>query len=151
MRVSPFAAVASLLLLAFCNENSAKNGAAATGASEASAPTAKAPVALGPAEEAKDLFANRCAMCHGQNGAGDGPSAATLNPKPRDFGSKEWQKSVTDAQLHTVILAGGPSVGKSPLMPPNPDLMNKPAVVDELAKIVRGFGSPPSGGGATRK
>ncbi len=80
-------------------------------------------------------------MCHGPSGAGDGPTAATLNPKPRDFHDKEWQKSTSDTQMHDAVVGGGVAVGKSPLMPPNPDLANKPAVVDQLVKIVRGYGS----------
>lgn len=79
-------------------------------------------------------------MCHGTAGKGDGPSAATLNPKPRDLTNKEWQKSVSDAQIHAVIVQGGGATGKSQLMPPNPDLADKPQVVDELVKIVRGWG-----------
>lgn len=136
MHLLRLAALAPLLILAFCNENEKK---APSGGPSGALPTASAPAALAPADEAKDIFKNRCAMCHGQGGAGDGPTAATLNPKPRDFGSQSWQKSVTDSQIHAVVVGGGVSVGKSPLMPPNPDLQNKPAVVDELVKIVRGF------------
>lgn len=33
----------------------------------------------------KTLFMTNCATCHGVNGEGDGPAAATLNPKPRNF------------------------------------------------------------------
>ena len=33
----------------------------------------------------KDLFNANCAPCHGANGAGNGPAAASLNPKPADF------------------------------------------------------------------
>ncbi len=33
----------------------------------------------------KDLFVGSCAPCHGMSGAGDGPAAAALNPKPADF------------------------------------------------------------------
>ncbi len=78
-------------------------------------------------------------MCHGPSGKGDGPQAATLNPKPRDLSTKDWQKSVSDAQIRTVILQGGPALGKSPLMPANPDLADKPAVLDELTKLVRAY------------
>jgi cytochrome c5 len=95
--------------------------------------------AADPAAEAKQIFENRCAVCHGQDGKGDGPGAAALNPKPRDYTSREWQESVTDEHLHKVIVYGGPSVGLSAGMTPNPDLENKPEVVDELVKIVRGF------------
>lgn len=80
-------------------------------------------------------------MCHGVDGKGDGPTAATLNPKPRDLSNKEWQKSMSDGQIRTIILRGGAGVGKSPLMPANPDLADKPAVVEELVKIVRRYGS----------
>jgi DMSO reductase family type II enzyme heme b subunit len=31
------------------------------------------------------LYQSRCAVCHGADGAGDGPAAARLYPKPRDF------------------------------------------------------------------
>ncbi len=93
-----------------------------------------------PNEEAKSLAQNRCAMCHGAAGKGDGPQSGTMSPKPRDFSSKEWQKSVSDAQIRTAIVKGGAGVGKSPLMPANPDLEEKPAVVDALVKIVRSYG-----------
>lgn len=93
-----------------------------------------------PAAEAASLFKTRCVVCHGENGKGDGPTAAALNPKPRDYTSAEWQKSVTDDELTKIIVEGGPAVGKSPLMPANPDLKAKPEVVKEIVKIIRGFG-----------
>jgi mono/diheme cytochrome c family protein len=31
------------------------------------------------------LFKQNCTSCHGDAGRGDGPAAATLNPKPRNF------------------------------------------------------------------
>lgn len=103
--------------------------------------SATPPPVLAPADEAKQLAQTRCAMCHGAAGKGDGPTAATLNPKPRDLASKEWQEATSDGQIRTIILQGGVGVGKSPLMPPNPDLAQKPAVVEELVKIVRSYGS----------
>jgi hypothetical protein len=47
---------------------------------------------------------------------------------------------VTDDQIRETIVKGGAAVGKSPLMAPNPDLADKPAVVDALVKKVRAFG-----------
>jgi len=79
-------------------------------------------------------------MCHGSEGNGAGPSAATLNPKPRDFTNKEWQKATSDTQLKLAIVKGGAAVGKSPLMPPNPDLEGKPEVVTQLVAVVRAYG-----------
>jgi mono/diheme cytochrome c family protein len=98
-----------------------------------------APAADDAAYTAKTLFQQKCVVCHGSVGLGDGPGAAALNPKPRAFADGTWQASVGDEQIENTILMGGPAVGKSPAMPANPDLQSKPAVVKELVKIVRGF------------
>lgn len=38
------------------------------------------------AEHGRSLYAsNGCGVCHGTDGRGDGPSAATLTPAPRDL------------------------------------------------------------------
>lgn len=89
--------------------------------------------------EAQDLFTQRCVTCHGADGKGSGPAAASLNPKPRDYTDAKWQASVTDDDLRKVIVKGGAAVGKSALMPPNPDLEAKPAVVDGLVAKIRSF------------
>ena len=87
--------------------------------------------------EAKKLFATRCAACHGPAGKGDGLAAAALTPKPRDFSDKEWQASVTDEYLEEIILKGGVALKKSPLMPPNPDLAAKKALLTAVREYVR--------------
>ncbi|MET0391162.1 MAG: c-type cytochrome [Polyangiales bacterium] len=94
-----------------------------------------------PVASAEQVFATRCAACHGQSGHGDGPASAALNPKPRNYSDAAWQKSVTDDQIKKAIVEGGQAVGKSPLMAPNPDLANQPQVVEGLVKIVRSFGA----------
>jgi mono/diheme cytochrome c family protein len=107
-------------------------------------PAAPAAVAPAPAvdraaaqAEATKIFAERCATCHGVNGAGDGPASAGLTPKPRNFQDLDWQKSVTDAHIEQIVQYGGAAVGKSAAMPSNPDLMSKPAVVAALREYVR--------------
>lgn len=89
---------------------------------------------------AKEVFDSRCGACHGTSGKGDGPGAAALNPKPRNYTDKSWQASVTDEQIKKTILYGGAAVGKSPIMPASPDLDSKPEVLDGLVQIVRNFG-----------
>ncbi|MFG0262160.1 MAG: cbb3-type cytochrome c oxidase subunit I [Novipirellula sp. JB048] len=37
------------------------------------------------ASRARELFAQNCALCHGEQGRGDGVSAAAVDPKPTDF------------------------------------------------------------------
>ncbi|MBI4817927.1 MAG: c-type cytochrome [Deltaproteobacteria bacterium] len=90
--------------------------------------------------EADMIFNTRCATCHGPQGKGDGAAAAALNPKPRSFADAEWQKTVTDEHIGTVIVKGGAAAGKSPLMAPNPDLEAKPEVVKALVARVRKLG-----------
>jgi cell division septation protein DedD len=108
------------------------------GSGEGAGPAPSASAANGDAE-AKTIFEQRCTPCHGASGRGDGAAASALTTKPRDYTNADWQKTVTDDDLRKVIVKGGKAVGKSELMPPNPDLETKPAVVDGLVKIVRGF------------
>ncbi len=99
-------------------------------------------VATAPApgdEKARALFGSMCATCHGADGRGDGPAAASLNPKPRDYTDAKWQASVTDDDLKKTILLGGQKTGKSPMMPGNPQLQDQPEVLDGLVRIIRSF------------
>jgi mono/diheme cytochrome c family protein len=93
-------------------------------------------------KEADEIYKGRCTMCHGPSGKGDGPAGAALSPKPRDLGDPAWQRSVTDEHIEKIIQSGGPAVGKSPLMPANPDLNAKPDVIKALRVIVRNLGAP---------
>jgi mono/diheme cytochrome c family protein len=116
-----------------------QEAAPAEAAPSAPEPEKAAVAAADPAAEAKEIFANRCTVCHGQTGKGDGPGSAALDPKPRNFTSVEWQESVNDEHIRKIIVYGGMAVGKSAAMPANPDLDAKPEVVNELVKIVRGL------------
>lgn len=71
-----------------------------------------------------ELYAQRCAMCHGDKGAGDGALAATFpeGQKPRNLGSGENKYATDDAKLKEVISKGGAAVGLSVLMPAQADL-----------------------------
>lgn len=108
------------------------------------APAAKAPAASAEEaqQEALQIFATRCFTCHGSEGAGDGPGSAGLTPKPRNFQDPEWQASVDDDHLTKIILYGGVAVGKSPMMPGNPDLGSREAVVAALVRHIRSLSRP---------
>lgn len=120
-------------------------------AQQSAQPGAETPAAEGASaesgenatEEAKEIFASRCATCHGQDGRGDGPGSKLLNPKPRNFHDKQWQAATDDKTIATAIVQGGASVGKSPLMASNPDLEGKPKVVDALIAHIRELGKQP--------
>lgn len=138
--MSPSIKLISGLSLLFCGAASACHERKQEAPSEPVA-TAQpvAPAPPDPAAAARQLFRVKCSVCHGQGGAGDGPGGAALNPKPRVFTDAAWQASATDAQIREIIVKGGAGVGKSVGMPSNPDLEQKPEVVGELLKIVRGF------------
>ena len=125
------------LLLASCGKNDKPPppSSGSPGAKTESGP--REPVAQ--ESEAKRTFMTVCATCHGADGSGNGPAAESLNPKPRNYTDPAWQASVTDADLKKIILEGGQAVGKSPMMPAQVQLRDKPDVVNELVMIIRGF------------
>ena len=95
----------------------------------------------GDAANGKTLYLQNCSSCHGDTGAGDGPTGAALPVKPRDFGTGEFKfdtdgdgKSGTDADLTNVIKGGAMKYGGSPLMAPLPHLSDD-AVADIVAFI----------------
>jgi mono/diheme cytochrome c family protein len=58
-------------------------------------------------QKGKSIFVSTCVACHGSNGKGDGPAAASLNPKPRNFTSKEgWVNGPTLSGIFTTITQG---------------------------------------------
>ncbi|MEB2311155.1 MAG: c-type cytochrome [Sorangiineae bacterium] len=135
--LTPLALVLSAgLALAACDKKDASGGSDTSGASQ---PTAAAAAPADPAADAKKMFAGECSTCHGADGKGDGPGAAALNPKPRDFADAAWQDKTPDDELSKVIVGGGAAAGMSAAMPPHPTLKKKPEVVAELIKIIRGF------------
>ncbi|HET9251334.1 MAG TPA: c-type cytochrome [Candidatus Eisenbacteria bacterium] len=58
--------------------------------------------------EGKALYGVNCASCHGNTGTGDGPAAAALNPKPRNFTSGEWRYGGGLARVVRTISEGSP-------------------------------------------
>ena len=124
----------TLLLAASCNKappaESHEAGTTTTTAATKQEPTSE--------EDAEELFKTRCVQCHGESGKGNGPGAAALNPKPRNYTYPAWQAKVTDEDIKKTIVYGGAAVGKSPNMPANPDLEGKPEL-DGLVKVIRGF------------
>ena len=121
-----------VLAAAACNKSQPTNETTTTNATAAPTPTTAA------TEDPHSLFKTRCAPCHGESGKGNGPGAAALNPKPRDYTDVAWQQKVNDEEIKKTILYGGAAVGKSPAMPANPDLEGKPEL-DGLVKVVREF------------
>lgn len=88
--------------------------------------------------KARVLWDTRCAHCHGIHG-GDGPSKKGFDPKPANFQSDQWQEANTDDHIRKVVLEGGERYGLSPAMGANLDLRDKPELMDEIVRLLRGF------------
>jgi len=84
----------------------------------------------------KALFAQRCAMCHGEKGAGDGALAATMpeGQKPRNLTAGANKYATDDAKLKEILQKGGAAVGLSVMMPGQSDL-NDAQLADLIAFI----------------
>jgi mono/diheme cytochrome c family protein len=98
-------------------------------------------VAAGPgalaAQSAADIYAQKCAACHGDSGKGDGPAGQAMVPPPAPFSTALKGKS--DGWIGTVITKGGPAVGMTPAMPPHPTLSSDQ--VKALIQFIKGLKS----------
>jgi cytochrome c oxidase cbb3-type subunit 3 len=83
-----------------------------------------------------------CATCHGEDGCGDGPGAAGLDPKPAKHCDGSYMNALSDAHLFKVIKEGGAAVGKSPLMTPWGGTLTDEQIHD-LVAYIRTVAKPP--------
>jgi high-affinity iron transporter len=56
----------------------------------------------------KELFIANCSSCHGITGNGDGPAAASLNPKPANLASRERMQGTTPMHVFNSARLGIP-------------------------------------------
>lgn len=67
----------------------------------------KNPVAAdaGSLKLGRQIYTSECLDCHGKLGAGDGPGARDISPRPPDFRAKVVQRQ-SDGELHWKITRG---------------------------------------------
>ena len=63
------------------------------------------------------VFEHYCAICHGNEGRGDGFNSTNLAVSPRDFSDVAFWEQTTDERVYFAVSQGGPSIGRSVLMP----------------------------------
>jgi mono/diheme cytochrome c family protein len=117
LRARPLTALAALLataalcnaLIVGCGKKAEENAEPPKTENQTPAPDTSASPA-GGAQASGDLgaqvYAQRCVLCHGATGHGDGPAAASLNPHPRNHTDGSYMNTRTDAQLLEVIRHG---------------------------------------------
>jgi len=115
----PFARFAALSLVALsltsavlvgCGGSKSESTTETTTTTTTTPEPAATPAAPATEESAEGataaLFKQRCALCHGPDGHGNGPGSAALKPAPRNFHDKAYMSTRTDAQLSEVIHLG---------------------------------------------
>ena len=85
----------------------------------------------------EQVFKFYCAQCHGVTGKGDGPNVTEDFPvSPRNFTNADEMNKLTNADIKNVVMDGGPSMSKSPMMPPWSKTLSE-AEVDALIGHLR--------------
>ncbi len=59
-----------------------------------------------PSEDGEKIYQQKCQICHGIEGKGDGPVASALKPPPADFTSSQLMDSLTNEDLLETISKG---------------------------------------------
>lgn len=86
------------------------------------------------ADPGTKLYAERCSGCHGDDGKGDGPAAAALVPKPRNFRDAAFWQDRKAEDLKAVVHKG--KVGT--MMPPFAGVLTD-AEIDAVVAHVETF------------
>lgn len=58
-------------------------------------------------EAGEETFITLCATCHGEEGKGDGPGSAELDPKPADLSDQMMMSDLSDGYLFWRVTKGG--------------------------------------------
>jgi mono/diheme cytochrome c family protein len=90
--------------------------------------------------QTESLYADRCARCHGDHGAGDGPDANLYKPPPKSLSGEEVRMS-TDGELFWKI-----SKGRRPMPGYGNELSEEQRW--QLVNLLRTFATKPESGSA---
>jgi mono/diheme cytochrome c family protein len=64
-------------------------------------------------DKGRTSFLTNCMACHGEKGAGDGPGAAALNPKPRNYAKDPFKQG---DKLEDIFATLGKGVPNTPMV-----------------------------------
>ncbi len=97
------------------------------------------PVAGADPDQGAHWFSFYCVHCHGWTGKGDGPTAAKLDPRPRNLTNGKYANFISNLDLFKVIKGGGAARNLGVAMPPwgnivqDQDIWNMVAFIRTLA------------------
>ena len=79
-------------------------------------------------EQGKSVYDDKCAICHGRNGKGDGPLGVSFSPSPTNFTDPSfWQGRVNEKIRETI------ENGHSPMPEINLNSSQIQAVIDYMS------------------
>ena len=81
------------------------------------------------------LFSQQCAVCHGEQGRGDGPAAKGLNPKPANFLDREHSSIYGPGEKFWIIGNGSGETGMPAF--PSLSLMDRWNLVNHIYHLQR--------------
>ena len=93
-------------------------------------------------QRGREVYSHYCAICHGDEGNGNGFNSAQLELPPRNFTDQKFWKQVTDERLSLTVSQGGPAVGKSNLMPAWGKTLTDQQIQDVIAWLHTFAGQP---------
>lgn len=70
--------------------------------------TAAPPKSQALLDKGKQSFLINCMACHGEKGAGDGPGAVALNPKPRNYAKDPFKQGDKPDEIFNTLSKGVP-------------------------------------------
>jgi mono/diheme cytochrome c family protein len=56
--------------------------------------------------QGQNIYQDKCAICHGADGKGNGPAAAALSPSPADFTTASFWQNTSNAKITDTIENG---------------------------------------------
>ncbi len=83
----------------------------------------KTPIAGTDPDQGAHWFSFYCIHCHGWTGKGNGPTAAKLDPRPRNLTNGKYANFISNLDLFQVIKGGGEARNMSSSMPPWGNIM----------------------------
>ncbi len=86
-------------------------------------------------DQGAQWFSFYCVHCHGWTGKGDGPTAAPLDPRPRNMANGKYMNYVSNLDLFAMIKGGGKARSLSEAMPPWGNVMQDQDIWNTVAFI----------------
>ncbi len=89
-------------------------------------------VGLAQAGQGENIYKDKCAICHGADGKGNGPAAAALSPSPADFTTASFWQNTSNAKITDTIENGR---GPMPAFDLSPGQIK--AVIDYMSRTFK--------------